>query len=76
MVAAARGRTATVQSLVAAGPDMNIQDEVSTAPQPEFHPHTCNHVLGCGNECCSYYRMVALHSLSHSNGEGLKLLRF
>ena len=54
MVAAARGRTATLQSLAAAGADMNIQDEVSTAPQPEVHSHTCNHMLAFGNECCSY----------------------
>ena len=40
MVAAYCGHTATVQSLVAAGADMNIQDEVSTAPQPDVHPHT------------------------------------
>ena len=51
MAAAYHGHTATVQSLVAAGAGMNIQDEVSTAPQPEVHPHTCNHVLACAGMC-------------------------
>ena len=57
MSAAHNGHTATVQSLLAHGADMDIQDEVSTAPQPELHPHTCNHVLACGNECCYCCRM-------------------
>ena len=45
IVAANFGHTAIVQSLVAAGADMNTQDKVSTAPQPEVHPQTCNNVL-------------------------------
>ena len=52
IVAAFKGHTAALQSLLSAGADMNIQDKVSTAPQPEIHPHTCNHVLACGSECC------------------------
>ena len=70
MVAAEYGHSATVQSLLTARADMDIQDKVSTAPQPELHPHICNHVLAC---CC---RMVSLHSCWHSTIKNLKLLRF
>ena len=44
MKAAEFGNTATLQNLLAYGADMNIQQNVSTAPQPELHPHTCNHI--------------------------------
>ena len=76
MVAAEYGHSATVQSLLTARADMDIQDKVSNAPQPELHPHICNHVLACGNECCYCCRMVSLHSCWHSTIKNLKLLRF
>ena len=65
MVAAAPGHTASVQSLVAAGADMDIQDNVSSAAQPELHPHmhlqscagiymTMNAVTTAGWSHCTY----------------------
>ena len=45
IVAAFKGHIAALQSLLSAGADMNIQDKVSTAPQPEIHPHT--HLQPC-----------------------------
>jgi hypothetical protein len=63
--AADSGHTAIVEALLAAGADVDIQEEVHTSLQPSAHPHRVCHGCGCaatgrvttaaapGCHCCS-----------------------